>query len=77
MVGRAWRAIRDLSAMLAEIGETAEAQRYADIARDFRKTVLAAIEKSVHRETTPPFIPNALLSDEPAEAHQENRPKYG
>jgi hypothetical protein len=62
---KAWRAIRDLSALLSEIGETAEAQRYAEIARDFRKTVLAAIEKSVHRETTPPFIPNALLSDEP------------
>lgn len=62
---KAWRAIRDLSAMLPEIGETAEAQRYAEIAGDFRKIVLAAIEKSVHRDTTPPFIPNALLSDEP------------
>jgi hypothetical protein len=63
---KAWRAIRDISAMLAEVGETAEAERYAGIARDFRKTVLAAIEKSVHRETSPPFVPNALLSDEPA-----------
>jgi len=63
---KAWRAIRDTSTMLAELGETAEARRYADVARDFRQTVLAAIEKSVHRETTPPFIPNALLSDEPA-----------
>ncbi len=63
---KAWRAIRDLGTMLAEIGETAEAQRYADIARDFRKTVLTAIAQSVHRDTTPPFIPNALLSNEPA-----------
>ncbi|HUR58432.1 MAG TPA: hypothetical protein VM029_12020, partial [Opitutaceae bacterium] len=63
---KAWRAIRDLGAMLDAMGETAEAKRYADLARDFRQTVLAAIEQSVHRETTPPFIPNALFSDEPA-----------
>ena len=62
----AWRALRDLSAVLAEIGESAEAERYADIAREFRSTVLAAIEKSARRETTPPFVPVALFSDEPA-----------
>jgi hypothetical protein len=63
---KAWRAIRDMSAMLGEVGETEEARRYGDIAREFRQVVLAAVQKSVNRKTTPPFIPNALLSDEPA-----------
>jgi len=62
----AWRALRDLGAVLAEIGEAGEAQRYADLSREFRKTVLTAIEKSARRETTPPFVPVALYSDEPA-----------
>jgi hypothetical protein len=61
----AWRALRDLSAVLAEIGETTEAARYAAVARKFRATVLDAITRSTRHETTPPFIPSALLSDEP------------
>lgn len=62
----AWRAIRDLSAVLADIGETAEAGRYAAAAREMRSNVLAAIQKSARRETTPPFVPVALHSNEPA-----------
>ncbi len=62
----AWRAIRDLSAVLADIGETAEAERYAAAAREMRTNVLAAIQKSARRETTPPFVPVALYSNEPA-----------
>src|SRR5262249_22215542 len=38
---KAWRAIRDLSAMLTELGENTEAKKYADVAADFRKVVLA------------------------------------
>ncbi|MBI5766373.1 MAG: hypothetical protein HZA93_01155 [Verrucomicrobia bacterium] len=60
-----WRALRDLSAVLAAIGESAEAARYAAVAREFRATVLDAIARSTRRDTTPPFIPSALLSDEP------------
>jgi hypothetical protein len=63
---KAWRALRDLSAVLAETGNAAEAQHYADLAAGFRKTILDAIAKNVHRETTPPFVPVALFSDEPA-----------
>ena len=63
---KAWRAIRDLGAMLPEIGDTAEAARLAGVARDFRATVLAAIAKNANRKTSPPFVPNALFSDEPA-----------
>ena len=62
---KAWRGLRDLSAVLAEIGEQSEAQHYAEVAATFRKTVLAAIEKSVRRETTPPFVPVALYDNEP------------
>jgi hypothetical protein len=62
----AWRALRDLSTVLNEIGESADAKHYADVAREFRQTVLDAIAKSARRETTPPFVPVALFSDEPA-----------
>jgi hypothetical protein len=63
---KAWRALRDLGAVLADLGETAAAERYAGIAREFRQTVLAAIAQSVHRDTQPPFVPSALFSNEPA-----------
>ncbi len=63
---KAWRALRDLSAVLADINEMEESGRIASIAREFRKTVLDAIAKSVHRETDPPFVPVALLDQEPA-----------
>jgi len=62
----AWRALRDLSAVLAAIGEGSEAARYAAVAREIRPTVLAAIAQSARRETTPPFVPIALYSNEPA-----------
>ena len=62
---KAWRALRDLSAVLAETGNAAEADRYAKIAAAFRQTILEAVQKNVRRETTPPFVPVALFSDEP------------
>jgi hypothetical protein len=62
---KGWRALRDLSAVLAETGDIAEATNYAANAAEFKKAVLAAIEKSVRRETTPPFVPVALYADEP------------
>lgn len=62
---KGWRALRDLSAVLAEVGEKSEAEHYGKIAGEFRKTVLTAIEKSVRRETTPPFVPVALYGNEP------------
>jgi hypothetical protein len=62
---KAWRAMRDLSAVLAEVGDKTEAEHYAQVAREFRKTVLTAIEKSVDRSVTPPFVPIALYTNEP------------
>ena len=63
---KAWRALRDLSAILSDIGATNEAVSYRKIAADFRQVVLAAIEKSLRRDTSPPFVPIALLDQEPA-----------
>jgi hypothetical protein len=62
---KAWRAIRDLGAMLAEAGEASEAQRYLAAAAEFKKPILAALEKSISRKTSPPFVPVALFGDEP------------
>ena len=62
---KAWRAIRDLAAVLAETGETNEAQHYAEVADGFRKTVLTAIDKSAVRSISPPFVPVALYTNEP------------
>jgi hypothetical protein len=62
---KAWRALRDLSAVLAAVGESAEAEQYAGLANAFRKTVLTAIDKSARREVTPPFVPVALYDNEP------------
>lgn len=62
---KAWRAIRDLGATLAQAGEAAEAQRYLAVAAEFKQPILAAIEKSVSRRTSPPFVPVALFGDEP------------
>ena len=61
---KGWRALRDLSTVLAQTGNAAEAQLYADNAAAFRKATLTAIDKSMSRETTPPFVPVALYNDE-------------
>jgi hypothetical protein len=62
---KAWRALRDLAPVLAECGETAEAKKYEENAARFRKVILDAIEKNAHRETSPPFVPVGLFSEEP------------
>ena len=53
--------------MLAAIGETSAAARYAAVAREIRPTVLAGIAASARRETTPRFVPIVLHSHEPAQ----------
>ncbi len=63
---KAWRALRDLSAMLQDMGDQAEANRLSTIAAEFRQTVLEAIDKSAVRTTNPPFVPIALMDQEPA-----------
>ncbi len=63
---KAWRALRDLSAVLSDVGAVDEAASYRKNATNFRQVVLAAIDRSVHRDTSPPFVPIALLDQEPA-----------
>jgi hypothetical protein len=61
-----WRGLRDVAAMLADIGETHEAQRIGRAVIDYRRKILSAVERSERLDATPPFIPNALLANEPA-----------
>jgi hypothetical protein len=62
----AWRGMRDFAIVLEDIGEHDLAQKAATNAAELRKAVLAAIEKSVDRSTTPPFVPVALFGTEKA-----------
>jgi len=62
---QAWRAMRDLSAVLSETGYKDEAEHYRKTAAEFRQVVLHAIDKAVNRATEPPFVPVALNGGEP------------
>jgi hypothetical protein len=59
-----WRGLRDIAAVLADMGETAEAQRIAAVAMDFREAILAAVKQSEFLTTQPPFIPLGLFGEE-------------
>jgi hypothetical protein len=62
---KGWRAVRDMSVILGEVGDRDEARNYGEVAANFRKAVLTAIDQSVRRETVPPFVPVALYTNEP------------
>lgn len=55
-----WRGVRDMGLVLADLGETEEAEKLEQFAADYRKTVLASIEKAFDRSVDPPFLPIAL-----------------
>jgi hypothetical protein len=59
-----WCGLRNIAAVMDELGEKDEAKRLLGTAAEFRKAILAAVEKSECRDTKPPFIPMALLADE-------------
>ena len=59
-----WRALRDMSVVLDEIGETALAERCNQSAAQFHKAVMAALDKSIDRSVDPPFVPLALFGAE-------------
>jgi hypothetical protein len=61
-----WRGLRDLAAVLDDMGETDRARAIAAEAADFRKAILAAVASSEQHDTRPPFIPNALFGVEKA-----------
>ncbi|HEY7158917.1 MAG TPA: hypothetical protein VH575_33540 [Gemmataceae bacterium] len=59
-----WRGLRDMAAVLADVGEGEQAQRLAAEAKDFREAILKAVAQSERRDARPPFIPIELLGDE-------------
>lgn len=61
-----WRALRDMSLVLEELGEAAQARKIAGIAAEYRRTILAALESAIQRDVQPPFVPIALSGEEKA-----------
>jgi hypothetical protein len=61
----AWRGLRDMALVLEDLGEHAQAARLAAIAADYRRTILAAIDRATVRSVDPPFVPIALDGEEP------------
>ncbi|HEV2293415.1 MAG TPA: hypothetical protein VGR35_06135 [Tepidisphaeraceae bacterium] len=59
-----WRGLRDMAIVLGEIGETPLAEKAAASAVEFRKAVIAALDKSIDRSIEPPFVPVALFGEE-------------
>lgn len=59
-----WRGLRDLAAVLDDIGDKERANDLRREAADFRKVTLDAVAKSESRTVEPPFIPNALFGAE-------------
>jgi len=56
-----WRGVRDVAAVLRDMGEPNP--ELEERTRQYRQAILDAVDKSVHREFEPPFIPNTLLDD--------------
>jgi hypothetical protein len=61
---KGWRALRDTAALLEAIGDPEEASHLRKVSEEFRKDILAAVDKSVRKDMHPIFIPNALLGEE-------------
>ncbi len=59
-----WRGLRDIAAVLRDIGETSEADQIDAQAKDFRAKIQAALMKTIDPNTKPLFIPIALFGDE-------------
>jgi hypothetical protein len=61
---KAWRALFDIAPVLRAVGEAELADKAASAAKELRPVLLDAIAISVRRETSPPFVPIALLDEE-------------
>ncbi len=61
-----WRGLRDVAAMLDDMGGHDEAVKLQNSAKEYRTAILKAADQSIRRDSEPPFIPVALLADEPA-----------
>ena len=55
-----WRGLRDMALVLADIGDTEQSEKLAKVAAEYRKIILAAIDKAMDRNVDPPFMPIAL-----------------
>lgn len=60
----AWRALRDWSEILGELGEKEQSATLAKVQAEYRKTILDAIAKAARRDVDPPFLPIALSGEE-------------
>jgi hypothetical protein len=60
-----WRGLRDMAAVLADMGERDRAAKLAEEAKAYRASLLEAVAKSERRDATPPFIPISLYGDDP------------
>src|SRR5206468_12502303 len=59
-----WRALRDMSMVLADLGETEQSQKLAATEKQYRKIILDALEHAIRRDVDPPFVPIALSGEE-------------
>jgi hypothetical protein len=59
-----WAALRDMVPVLEELGDKELAKRVKESAAEFKKALLAAVDKNQRNVTDPPFIPMALFHDE-------------
>ena len=61
---KCWRALRDFAPVLKALGQGDQAELCLKNADTFRKSILAAVEKSERKDIGPPFIPIALSGEE-------------
>jgi len=61
---KAYRALMDLPAVLRKVGDDALADRVAKAAAEIAPKIKDAVMRSIRRETSPPFVPIALLDNE-------------
>jgi hypothetical protein len=55
-----WRGLRDMSLVLEDLGEHEQATSLAKLSADYRKVILATIDKTMVRTIDPPFLPIAV-----------------
>jgi hypothetical protein len=61
-----WRGLRDMAAVLDDIGLRDRARAMRKEADTYRQAILRAVDRSEQRDADPPFIPNALFGVERA-----------
>ena len=59
-----WRGLRDMAAVLADVGERDRSDALAGEAQSFRAAIHDAVARSERLDTSPPFIPLALFGVE-------------